>query len=719
MEHFRGVIERVTFHSEESGYCVLRVSSARNPDCVTVVGHASQVIPGEFIEAEGTWSQHRDHGLQFQAKELKTIPPTTAAGMERYLASGLVKGIGPAFAKRLVKAFGDKVFDVIESNPDALNKVPGFGKKRVERIKTTWHEQKAVREIMVFLHSHGVGTAYSMRIYKTYGANSIESVRENPYRLARDIDGIGFKTADRIAQNLGVPTQSLLRARAGVGYTLQQLSGEGHCAFPTSDLVERAAELLEIDVSVIQEALFHEMAEKTIVAATIRGQNCVAIASLHAAEQGAARRLMLLRGKPPWRINDISSAIDKAQQATEIQLAPSQRAALTTSLENKVSIITGGPGVGKTTIIRSFLHVLNEKKLRISLCAPTGRAARRMGESTGMSAQTIHRLLQYDPRKHAFTHDSNNPLPTDLVVVDESSMIDVPLFYNLLKAIPDNAGLVMVGDVDQLPSVGPGQVLADLINSQVFPVVRLTEIFRQAAESRIIVNAHRINCGQMPLLWKAGEPECDFYVKQTDDPEEILSTTVDMVADRLPRRYGLNAVRDIQVLSPMNRGLLGTRNLNKELQARLNPRLAEGITRFAQTFAPGDKIMAIKNDYDKEVFNGDIGFIDGIDHEEKTLCATFDDRLIEFDFGELDILTLAYAASIHKSQGSEYPTVVIPLATQHYMMLQRNLLYTGITRGKRLVVLVGQRKAIWIATQREEGSHRFSALVDLLQGAVT
>lgn len=720
MEHLRGVIERVTFHNEVTGYCVLKVTAPQSREPFTVVGHTSQAVPGEFVEAEGHWAQHKDHGLQFQAKELKTVPPTTAEGMERYLSSGLVKGIGPVFAKRLVKHFGALVFDVIEKEPDRLGEVGGIGKKRIDFIRKTWTEQRSIREIMIFLHSHGVGTAYSVRIYKTYGDRSIETVRDNPYQLAKDIEGIGFRIADKIALSLGIPRQSLLRARAALGYVLQQLSQEGHCAFPTEELVEKTAQLLEIDSAVVQQALFHEVADRTIVPIEIRGVACTAPAQLFWSEVGAARRLTNLRGTPPWQMDDIAGAISAAEETTGIRLAASQRDALLVALSNKVTVVTGGPGVGKTTIIRTFLHVLKDRKLRISLSAPTGRAARRLGESTGMQAQTIHRLLQYDPRKHAFVHNEDNPLPTDLVIVDEASMIDISLFNSLLKAVPENAGCVFVGDVDQLPSVGPGQVLSDLIASGVLPVVRLTEIFRQAAESRIITNAHLVNSGQMPIPWRRGEPESDFFHKEVDDPEEILKTTVEFVAERLPKRYGLDPLRDIQVLCPMNRGPLGTRALNTEIQKKLNQEnLKNGIEKFGWIFAVGDKVMVVKNDYEKDVFNGDIGYVEEIDTEERTLTARFDERIVEFDLGELDLLTLAYAVSIHKSQGSEYPAVIIPIATQHFMMLQKNLLYTGITRGKRLVVLVGQKKAIWIATTRTDRLVRYTSLVQQLQEGIS
>ena len=715
-EAVSGLVERVTFHSDETGFCVLRVKVRGHRDLLTVVGHAASVGAGEWISATGEWVNDRTHGPQFRARFLKTSQPTSVDGVEKYLGSGMIHGIGPVYAKKLVRAFGEAVFDIIETEPARLREVEGIGPVREKRITTAYAEQKAVREIMVFLHGHGVGTARAVRIYKTYGADAVEVMTENPYRLARDVRGIGFKTADTIAMRLGMEKTAMVRVRAGVSFALGEAMDEGHCGLPHRELLPRAAELLEVPEDLVSIALDFELNERTVVADRVGETPCVFLAGLHGAESGIAERLRALRcGALPWPRIDPDKAIPWAEERTGLALAESQRAAVATALAAKVMVITGGPGVGKTTIVNAILSILAVKRMRMALAAPTGRAAKRMSEATGREAKTIHRLLEVDPRRGGFKRDAANPLDCDLLVVDETSMVDVPLMHALLRALPASAALLVVGDVDQLPSVGPGQVLADMIAGGAFPVVRLTEVFRQAARSRIIVNAHRINEGILPDL-DPPEGESDFYFVPAEDPEDAVLKVIELVSVRMPRRFGLDPVRDIQVLSPMNRGGVGARSLNIELQAALNPAGARRVERFGWTFAGGDKVMQIENDYDKEVYNGDIGYVEDVDPEAGEVSAHFDDRRLVYGFGELDALVPAYATTIHKSQGSEYPAVVIPLMTQHYVMLRRNLLYTGVTRGRRLVVLVGQRRALAIAVKSVSGRRRWSKLEERLRG---
>ena len=718
-ELLAGLVERVTYQNAENGFCVIRVKARGHRELITVVGHAAAISAGEWITAAGDWVNDRTHGQQFKARFLKTSAPTSVEGIEKYLASGMIRGIGPVYAKKLLRAFGEKVFDVIEAEPDRLREVDGIGPVRASRIVAAWAEQKVVREIMVFLHSHGVGTARAVRIYKTYGADAVQVMSENPYRLARDIRGIGFKTADAIAMKLGVDKTAMIRVRAGISYALTEAMDEGHCGLPSAELMPLAEKLLEVPQNLIGTALDLELADGTVIADRLGETDCVFLASLHRAERAVAERLLTLtRGKLPWASIDPDKAIPWIERRTGLRLAESQKAAVAIALGSKVLVITGGPGVGKTTIVNAILRILAAKDVKLLLCAPTGRAAKRMNEATGFEAKTIHRLLEVDPKGGGFRRDTENPLDCDLLVIDETSMVDVLLMHALLKAVPDKAALLVVGDVDQLPSVGPGQVLADMIASAAVPVVRLTEVFRQAAKSQVTVNAHRINQGIIPDLRKP-EAESDFYFVEADDPETAVPRIIELVSNRIPRRFGLDPIRDVQVLCPMNRGGVGARSLNIELQAALNPAGDRKVERFGWTFAPGDKVMQIENDYDKEVYNGDIGYVTSVEPDDGELTAIFDGRPVTYGFGELDALVPAYAATIHKSQGSEYPAVVIPVMTQHYTMLQRNLLYTGVTRGKRLVVLVGQKKAVAIAVRSVSGRRRWSKLREWLSANVT
>ena len=713
-EVLAGLVERVTFHNADNGFCVLRVKARAHRDLVTIVGHAAIISAGEWITASGEWFNDFSHGQQFKAQFMRTSAPTSIDGIEKYLGSGMIRGIGPVYAKKMVKAFGEKVFDIIEAEPSRLQEVTGIGAVRAKRITDAWAEQKIVREIMVFLHSNGVGTARAVRIYKTYGSDAVQVMTENPYRLARDIRGIGFKTADAIAMKLGIEKTAMIRVRAGISYALTEAMDDGHCGLPTKELGPLAVELLEVPPELVQSALGLEIAEGTVIADEVAQTPCIFLAGLYKAEQVISDRIhKLASGNLPWPAIDADKALPWIEAKTGLSLAESQVTAIRLALSSKVLVITGGPGVGKTTIVNSILQILAAKSVKLLLCAPTGRAAKRMTEATGFEAKTIHRLLEVDPKAGGFKRNLENPLECDLLVIDECSMVDVMLMQALTRAIPDSAALLIVGDIDQLPSVGPGQVLADIISSSAVPVIRLTEVFRQAAKSQIITTAHRINQGLVPEL---GKPygESDFYFVEANDPEIAVTRIVELVQSRIPKRFGLDPIRDIQVLCPMNRGGVGARSLNVSLQAALNPAGDRKVERFGWTFAPKDKVMQIENDYDKEVYNGDIGYVEDVDPEAAELTASFDGRLVTYGFGELDTLVPAYAATIHKSQGSEYPAVVIPALMQHFTMLQRNLLYTGVTRGKKLVVLVGQKKAVAMAVRNVSGRRRWSKLNEWL-----
>jgi exodeoxyribonuclease V alpha subunit len=709
-----GLVERVTFHNADNGFCVLQANARGHRGRVTVIGHAATIAAGEWITASGEWVNDRVHGQQFKARFLRTSAPNTVDGIEKYLGSGMIRGVGPVYAKKLVRIFGDQVFDVIEAQPDRLREVDGIGPVRAGRIAAAWAEQKIVREIMIFLHSHGVGTARAVRIFKTYGADAVQVMSQNPYRLARDIRGIGFKTADAIAMTLGIEKSAMIRIRAGISYALTEAVNEGHCGLPTDELAPLAEKLLGAPVELIRTALRLELTVGNVVADTIGETPCIFLAGLHRAEQAIGERLIrLLHGPLPWPRIDPDKALTWVEAQVGFALAESQRTAVKLAMTSKVLVITGGPGVGKTTIVKAILRILAAKAVRLLICAPTGRAAKRMSEATGFEAKTIHRLLEVDPKSGGFKRRDDNPLDCDLLVVDETSMVDVMLMQALLKAIPNHAALLIVGDIDQLPSVGPGQVLSDVISSGTIPVIRLTEVFRQAAQSRIITNAHRINQGEIPDL-APQRTDSDFYFVSVAQPEAAVQRIIELVKTRIPRRFGLSPIRDIQVLCPMNRGGVGARSLNIELQAALNPASDRKIERFGWIFAADDKVMQIENDYDKDVYNGDIGYIDAVDPDAGELTVSFDGHCVTYGFGELDALVPAYAASIHKSQGSEYPVVVIPVMTQHYPMLQRNLLYTGVTRGKTLVVLVGQKKAVAMAVRNVSGRRRWSKLSEWL-----
>jgi exodeoxyribonuclease V alpha subunit len=715
-EEIAGCVERVTFFNAESGFAVLRVKVQGQRELVTVLGSLPSVSMGEWLTAEGWWVRDKEHGLQFKAQVLKAVPPNTSEGIERYLAGGFVKGVGPVLAKKLVGRFGAEVLGVIANNPADLETVDGIGPKRRERIARAWSDGMQIREIMLFLHSHGVSTGRAVRIYKTYGEQAIETVRKNPYTLAKDIHGIGFATADQIAQHVGIPKDSQNRANAGIDHVLLEATSEGHCALPLEKLKLAAVKLLDVPQQAIDQALTQMLTAGSVVLEEIDGEPLIFLPHLRRAEEGIATKIKrLATAAPVYPRIDFEKAVAWCEQRTGKTLAPSQREALKTVLASRAAIITGGPGVGKTTLVNSILMILQAKGVKCLLCAPTGRAAKRLTETTGFEAKTIHRLLEINPATGRFKRNEDQPLDCDLLIVDETSMVDVLLMYALLRALPKTSGLILVGDVDQLPSVGPGNALQDLIEGRVVPVVRLTEVFRQAASSKIITAAHLIRQGKMPEL-RGSESGSDFYFVAREAPEEIAATLIKMVQNRIPNHLNLNSICGIQVLCPMNRGSIGVRELNTALQTALNPvRAGEAVAeRFGWRFQIRDKVIQTENNYKKEVFNGDIGIIEKIDPIEQELSIRFDDRLVPYEFGELDEVSLAYAVTIHKAQGSEFPAVVIPVAMQHYMLLQRNLIYTGITRAKRLLVIIGQRKALGLAVRNDQSHNRYSGLLSRL-----
>jgi exodeoxyribonuclease V alpha subunit len=716
--YLQGQIERVTFFSEESNYTVAKVKVYGRRDLVTVIGNLVNPTPGEVVKMTGEWGNHPKFGEQFKFIFCQTTTPATVHGIEKYLGSGLVKGIGPVMAKRIVKRFKEETLEVIEKDIEKLSAVEGIGKKRITMIQKAWAEQKEIREVMLFLQSHGVSSGYGAKIYKQYGNEAIKVVQENPYRLATDIFGIGFITADKIAEKLGLPKDSDLRAGAGILYVLQQLTDEGHVYYPYQPLTEKCREMLEIDQAIVVRA-FGTLAEGQQIVIEDLNQDlqdfqenhkAVYLSGYYRAETNLAARLKrLLHTSPSIRAIASEKAISWIQEKLSITLADKQVEAVRSAVANKVMIITGGPGTGKTTIINAVLKIFSALKTKILLAASTGRAAKRMSEATGHEARTIHRLLEYNMRKRGFDKNEDHPLDCDLLIVDEASMIDTLLMHHLLKALPAPAVFVMVGDVNQLPSVGAGNVLRDIIDSGRVPVVALNEVFRQAQESSIIVNAHRINQGSMPQFKSYSDKLDDFYFIEQEDPEKALELIIGLVKERIPKRFGFNPIHEIQVLTPMHRGIVGAGNLNLALQKALNPG-EEGLTRGGRLFKVNDRVMQITNNYDKEVYNGDIGQVVLIDQEAQEVAVLIDDRRIIYDYSELDELVHAYAVSIHKSQGSEYPAVVIPILIQHFILFQRNLLYTGVTRGKKLVVIVGTKKALAIAIKNNKTEKRYTLL---------
>ncbi len=719
-----GVLERIVFANEADGWSVLRLARPGRRAQVTAVGNVFGVQPGETLRLAGRWVSDKKWGEQFEVSSFRSIVPSSVDGIERYLGSGLIRGLGKSLAKRVVEKFGAATLEIIENFPKRLREVEGIGPKRYQQILESWQEQREIQRVMVFLQSHGISTAHAVRIFKTYGAEAEAVVSENPYRLAADVFGIGFRTADVIAGNLGIPKDSPRRIEAGLVHLLREAADRGHVYLPATDLETAAANLLEAPPEPVQAGLDELARAADVVLVPIGGgERAVYLASLHDAESGLAAALRsLLEAPSSLPAIDAPRAIAWFEAREELTLAAKQRSAITMALASKVSILTGGPGTGKTTLLQGITQILDRKQCRILLAAPTGRAARRLAEATGREARTVHRLLEFDPVRQRFARGPDHPLEADLLIVDEASMLDVALARSTVEAVPIAGQLLLVGDVDQLPSVGPGRVLADLIASGALPVVRLDEIFRQAAESRIVVNAHHIRRGEMPQLRNPNEaassranPEArgDFFFIERQEPEEVLETLIHLVADRIPKGFGFDPAQEIQVLSPMNRGPLGVHNLNALLQEQLNPSGQE-IPFGGRRLRLGDKVMQLKNNYQLEVANGDLGRIVDYDLEEQEIAVSFDGRRVSYAATELDELTLAYACSIHKSQGSEYPCVVVPVHMQHAIMLQRNLVYTALTRAKRLAVLIGQGKALALAVRNQDTRRRFTRLAERL-----
>jgi exodeoxyribonuclease V alpha subunit len=707
-----GQIERITYANPENGYTVARMKVHGGRQLVTVVGNLVEPVPGEVLELSGCWKVHPRFGEQFEVRTYRTKVPSTVAGIRKYLGSGLVKGIGPVMAQRIVSRFGKETLAVIENHPDRLSEIPGIGKKRVAGIREAWAEQKEIRSVMLFLQSHNVSSGYAAKIYKQYGSRAIEVVTSNPYQMAADIFGIGFLTADRIAREIGFEKNSELRIRAGILYVLHQMADDGHVYYPYSRLLEKASEILEVEPYQVADAAGHIALSGKVVIESVPTEDPdpgVYLSRYYTCETGIAAMLKRLQHSPrAFRAIHTDRALAWVQDQLSFALAEKQAEAIADAARSKVMVITGGPGTGKTTIIRAILKIFGKLPVTISLAAPTGRAAKQMGETTGQPASTIHRMLSFSAKSGGFQKNEKSPLACDILIVDEASMIDTVLMYHLLKAVPREATLILVGDVNQLPSVGAGSVLDDIISSGIVPVVRLNEIFRQARQSRIVVNAHRINRGYMPKL-DASEADSDFFFIEKEAPEEVLSLILSLAESRIPASFGFDPIDEIQVLSPMHKGTVGAANLNRELQERLNPG-KEGIAAGSARFCEGDKVMQVRNNYDKGVFNGDIGRIARLDQEDREAVIDFDGRRVAYDFTDLDELVLAYAVSVHKSQGSEYPAVIVPIVTQHYVLLQRNLIYTAVTRGRKLVVLVGTRKALAIGIKNDRTQHRCTRL---------
>ncbi|MFY9279053.1 MAG: ATP-dependent RecD-like DNA helicase [Caldicoprobacterales bacterium] len=696
MEHLSGVVERITYFSEESGYAVIKVKSKGYYDLITVVGNMAAVHVGSIVSLRGEWKIDSRYGKQFVVNSYEERLPATVTGIEKYLGSGLIKGIGPVNAKRIVKVFGSDTIKVIEEEPDRLLKVPGIGPKRIEMIKKAWQEQKEVKNIMLFLQSHGVSTSHGARIYKTYGDESLDIVRENPYRLADDIWGIGFKTADSIAQKLGFDPNSMERCRAGILYILNQLSNEGHCFANYSQLIDETVKALNLERDMIDKCINIMVEDGSL----IREDDAIYLPPFYHSEVGVARRIREIISTPtPWKAKEVDNIIDRIEKENKFKYDQTQREAIKKAVSSKLMVLTGGPGTGKTFTIQGIIKVFESMGAKIYLAAPTGRAAKRMSETTGREAKTIHRMLEYKPPQGYMRNIENNPLECQVLIIDETSMVDIILMYNLLKAVKNDTTVILVGDVDQLPSVGAGNVLLDIIDSGQVEVVKLTKIFRQAQHSTIITNAHRVNQGIFPVL--KGRKNGDFFFIKREDPEEIVNEIRELCAKRLPNYYKVDPIDDIQVLCPMQRGLTGAANMNRVLQEALN-RETRFIKYGGSIYKVGDKVMQIRNNYDKNTFNGDIGRIANIDLEGKTVEIDFDGSIVSYDSSELDEIMLAYAITVHKSQGSEYKIVVAPFTSQHFMMLQRNLLYTCITRAKNVFVMVGTEKAVAIAVRNNK-----------------
>ncbi len=721
-----GQIERLTYTNEETGYTVAKIKVSGYLEPITAVGNLIAPTPGAVLTMEGAWLEHPKFGRQFKVVRHRMKVPSSVEGIKKYLGSGLITGIGPVMASRIVERFGEETLEVIDLRTEELEEVEGIGRKRVQMIKRAWDEQADIREVMIFLQGHGVSSGYATKIFKRYGHNSISVLTENPYTLATDVYGIGFQMADRIAEKLGFEKTAPVRAEAGILYLLGQFSEEGHVYYPYELLIEKCREVLEVDREIIAEAFGRIAFEKRVLTEDINpdfeefqaNQKSVYLPQFHRSETGIAYLLSgLFSSLKAIRKIDADKAIEWVQGQIRLKLAPKQIDAVKRAISDKVMVITGGPGTGKTTIINAVIKIYRAVGARMLLAAPTGRASKRMSEATGYPAKTIHRMLGYSFQKGGFQKNQARPLEVDVLILDEVSMVDTILMYHLLKAVPPDSTVIMVGDVYNLTSVGAGSVLKDVIRSQGVPVVELKEIFRQAEESLIIVNAHKINNGRIPELKPGKDNLEDFYFIEQDDPEQVLKTIMELVCERIPRRFNLDPVDGIQVLSPMHKGVVGTESLNRSLQDALNPSKVR-MVKGDRTFRLKDKVMQMRNNYEKEVFNGDIGRITSIDPENREVTITFEGTPIPYDFFELDEVALAYAISVHKSQGSEYPAVVIPILSQHYILLQRNLIYTAVTRGKRLVIMVGTKKALAMGIKNDRIMRRYTYLCERLKEAL-
>lgn len=712
MEQICGQVERLTYYNSENGYTVAQLKIKGQPATTCVTGIMPGIQPGETVRCFGHWKNHLVHGRQFEMDHFRVEAPADIAGIQKYLGSGLIKGIGAAYSGRIVERFGIETLAIIDCQPEKLLEIPGLGAKRLERIKACWHDQRSIRDVMIFLQGHGVSPIFAQKIFKTYRDKSVATVKENPYALAKDIFGIGFKTADTLAQKMGMAQDSPQRLNAGIEYVLVQLAGDGHVCYPVDEFLQEAEKVLEVSRQLLegQLAFLRDEGRLELRDLIFEGKKrpFVWLMPLYLAEMGIARELLRLKkGKSRLRSIDVERALAWVQELLQIQFAPNQIKAIASAVSGKLHIITGGPGTGKSTITHAILSITSKLTEKISLAAPTGRAAKRMSEITGRNASTIHSLLEFDFSTMGFKRNRENPLEADLIIVDEASMIDTYLMNSLLKAVPDTARVIFIGDIHQLPSVGPGNVLKDMISSLGLPVTTLNEIFRQAAGSHIITNAHRINRGIFPQLYNG--QDSDFFFMECQENHQVLDTIIKLVSQRLPSRYGFNPSSEIQVLAPMKKGVIGTDNLNQELQKILNPQ-DSALFRAGFKFQVADKVMQIRNDYKREVFNGDIGFIQEIDPDDQQVIVRFDGREVVYDYSDLNELMLAYAISVHKFQGSECPCIVMPVHTSHFMMLHRNLLYTGITRGKKLVVLVGTKKALAIAVKQDDVMKRHTSL---------
>jgi exodeoxyribonuclease V alpha subunit len=705
----RGQIERITYHNPENGYTIacLRVEGAvgaeREP---TIVGAIPSLAVGENVEVQGSWGNHPKYGRQFSVESCRQVPPATPEGIQRYLGSGLIKGIGPISAKRIVEQFGTATLEVIEKDPQRLRQVPGLGRKKADLIVLAWAEERDVRDAMIFLQGHGIGQALAVKLVKKYAGRTVQTVQEHPFQLEQEVRGIGFVTADRIAASVGIAKEAPQRLEAGIRYLLDQSSGDGHVFLPAADLIDGAGQLLGVDPQLLSPALEALTRREELVLEESR----YFLPWLYRSEVGIAQSIQRILRTPARPLSS-----DRLASPGIALLSDEQRTAVAAVMDQQVLVLTGGPGTGKTTVTREIVHQFEQSERKVSLCSPTGRAAKRLAEASGREAKTIHRLLEFQPAEGRFRKQRRNPLDTDVVIVDEASMIDVSLMNALLNAIPSKARLILVGDADQLPSVGPGNVMRDIIESDAVPVARLQEIHRQGPDSQIALSAHRIINGQWPLV--ENQPEGDFFVVEEEDPVAIAQLVEDLCARRLPEKRGYDPIRDIQVLTPMYRGETGALSLNKRLQERLTPRTGNTIAHGDQELRVGDKVLQVRNNYDKGVFNGDLGRVTSVDAENELLEVDFDGGIrCQYDRAQIDELILAYAMSIHRSQGSEFPVVILPLSTQHYVMLQRNLLYTAVTRAKVLLVLVGSRRAISRAIDNDDVSDRFTALKDRIRG---